>query len=207
MDKKELILYFIFSIFSLTLLFVIINFLQLKDYTAFLWACYICLPIIIYGILKRDSNIILSQIIIIAIPDLFWIFDFIYLLITGHVLLGVTTFKGSPIDKIRSLQHLILVPLSILALSQIKIKKNYKILLISLAEIVLIFFISALFAPISANINCVYKNCILIPINFLPYPLIWFGLLFTFIAISYFVIISLPFVKKSSNLRKFRKRS
>ncbi len=208
MKRKEWILDFIILIFSLTFFIVIISFLQEKNYYSFFWVCYIAIPILIFGLIKRNSNIILSQVIILAIPDLLWIIDFFYLIITGHVLIGVTTFRITTplIDQIRSLQHLYIVPLSILALSQIKLKKDYKILLIGLAEIILIFLLTLLIVPSNPlNINCIYKNCSNLPLNFLPYMLLWLILLFILITVSYFIITSLPFVKKkkySSSLNK-----
>lgn len=195
--SKNIILNSIAILFLITFCWVIISFLRLGDYSAFLWVCYISIPIIIFGLLKRNSNIILSQLVILAIPDLLWIFDFFYFLITGNVLIGATTFpKGSLIDKIRSLQHLYIVPLSLFALSIIKLKRNYKVLFFTLIEIALIFLLTIFVTPSSANINCIYKNCINIPLNFLPYTFIWFGLLFIFITISYFIITSLPFIRK-----------
>lgn len=200
MEKRDWIIYSIAIIFSLTMVLVIINFLQGNTYYGFLWGCYITIPIIIFGLFKKDSNIILSQVIILAIPDLLWIIDFFYLLITGHVLIGVTTFptQGSTlINKMRLLQHLYIVPLSLLALSRIGLKKSYRALLIGLIEIVIIFLLTILIVPDSININCVYDySCTIIPITFLPHTIEWFIFAFGFVIISYFAIISLPFIKK-----------
>ena len=198
---KNIILYSILILLSLTLFLMIIHTLLMKSYFAFFWYCYIAIFLIIIGLFKKNSSLILSQVIIIAIPDLLWIFDFIYLIFTGHVLLGVAqNFIGGLFDKIISLQHLYVVPLSLLALSTIKTKKNYKILLISLGEIILIFLLTLFFVPgsniPSSNVNCVHESCTIFPMNFLPYYVEWFLFTFGFVIISYLIIISLPFIKK-----------
>ena len=93
---------------------------------------------------------ILSQIIILAIPDLLWTFDFFYMIFSGHSLLGIVGyFPGENLlGRILSLQHLYVIPLSLIALSIIKIKKDYKILLVSLGEVSLIFLLTLIFVPV-----------------------------------------------------------
>jgi hypothetical protein len=173
------------------------NILKAKQYHVFLYTCYVALPIIIFGLFKKNSNIILSQVILIAIPDLFWMFDFLYYIFSGNSLLGlVNYFPGELLSwKITSLQHLYIVPLSLFALSKIKFKINYKILLISLFEIILIFLATLLVVP-NTPVNCIDLKCINIPLTFLPPYVVWFMFNFGFTLISYFVITSIPFFVK-----------
>lgn len=203
-EKKDLFLYFITIILSLIIFLIVIYFLQIGKPLDLLWLCYIGITIIVIGIIKRNSNLILSQILIISIPDLFWIIDLAFFIITGKSPLGlVGTYlfgKELLLGRILSLQHIIVIPLSIWALSLIKIKKNhYKALLISLLEV--IFFFSLFFLiPNLTNINCLAKNCtqIILP-NFIPYYAAWWAFMIISLLISYFIIISLPFVKKRNN--------
>src|SRR3989344_5637235 len=111
-----------------------------------LWMSYICLIIIGIGVLKKDSSLI-------GITD--------YL------------FKSSPIiDKIISLQHIFNLPLSLIALHLIKLKRT-DFWIISITQITIVFIISRLTTTYKENVNCVYHNCA----NFsfgLPYILEWF---------------------------------
>jgi hypothetical protein len=200
MEKKEWILYFIFFVFSLTFIALVIIALQRHSYSLFLWVCYIVIGIILIGIYKRNPKIILSQIIILAIPDLFWLFDLIYLVFVGHPFFGLIYFNSdqSLLEKILEFQHLYVIPLAIISLLVLKVKRDWKILLISFGEAILIFFLTLLFVPSTLPINCVHITCINFPITFLPYPLIWFLFEFSFIIISYFVLVLL-FAKKKPN--------
>jgi len=54
--------------------------------------------------------------------------------------------------------------------------------------------------PAGAGINCLPTPTICTSIifpKFIPYPLIWLVLGFSFIIISYFIVTSFPFIKKS----------
>ena len=202
MKKKEVIVYIIAIIFFITLLLMVINKFQESYYYELMWFCYISILIIIFGLFKKNSKIILSQVIILAIPDLLWIFDFLYLILFGHTLLGLADnlLGNRLLDKITSFQHLYVVPLSLVALSSLKInksKKSYNILFASLAELTLIFFITLFFVPNSQTVNCVHLSCVKINMTFLPYPLLWFLFAFSFAIISYLIIINIHvFIKK-----------
>ena len=191
MDKKKnLIIYGISILFSITLLLMIFNTLRRQAYYELFWYCYPALFLIIVGLFRKKSNLILSQLIIIAIPDLFYIFDVIYFAFTGNLLLGIAknfVYVGF-FEKITSSQHFYILPLSLLALSLIKIKKNYKILLISLTEIILIFLVTLLIVPSLSMVNCVHSRCVIPLLGFLPYYFEWFILIFGFALISYLLI-------------------
>jgi len=203
--KKDLFLYLITIILSLIILLTVIHFLKIGKPLVLLWFCYIGIIIIIIGIIKRNSNLVLSQILILNIPILLWIIDFIVFIIAGTSPLGITNvyfFDHELIlERVISLQHIIVLPLSIWALSLIKLNKNhYKALLISFSEVVLLFILGLLISNPFLNINCLAKNCTqtILP-SFIPYYVIWGGFMIISILISYFIITSLPFVKKNSH--------
>ncbi|MBS3083756.1 hypothetical protein J4423_03055 [Candidatus Pacearchaeota archaeon] len=146
-----------------------------KRFAPILWLSYICLILLAIGVLRKDSSLIASQITIIGIPYLLWNIDFFYQLITKSSLLGITDylFKSVPItDKIISLQHIFNLPLSLIALHLIKLKRT-DFWIISITQITIVFIISRLTTTYKENVNCVYHNCA----NFsfgLPYILEWF---------------------------------
>ncbi len=140
-----------------------------------LWLSYICLILLAIGVLRKDSSLIASQICIIAIPYLFWNIDFFHYLINGESLFGIVDYLFKPgelVGKIIGLQHIFNLPLSLIVLSIIKLKRTdfWKI---SVMQIVIVFFITRLVTDYEKNVNCVYHNCA----NFdfgLPYELEWF---------------------------------
>lgn len=199
MDKK-ILLNIIAIILGITMILVVIHLISWKNYSAFLWICYTAIPLTIIGIVTRKSWLILSQVSILLIPDLLWTIELIYVIITGNPMFGVSTYflERTFFEKIVSLQHIYTVPLSILALSFIKIKKDYRILLLSLAEILFFFVLTINIASIEYPVNCLPTNCTTFSLDFLPYNLIWIISTFSFAIIGYFIITSLPFVKEKS---------
>lgn len=198
--NKNILLYTIGLFFLLIFIYIFVFFAYYNFYIGLFWACYIGIFLMIIGIFFKKSNLILSQIIILLIFDLFWALDFIYRLIMGTSLIGINDyfFKGYLPNQILSFQHLVTPILAISALFLIKIKKDYKVLWISFLEI-MGFFILGFIIPAKYGINClpVSETCVsfVFP-EFIPYSLIWLAITFSFTIISYFIITSLPFVKK-----------
>lgn len=197
---KNVVLYLIASIFAVFLICAFIFYFNSQLYKGLLWICYPVLTLIIIGIFLKKSNLILSQVIIIMIPDLLWIIDFVGILITGNSLLGIAKYffyEGSLLKKMITLQHLFTLPLSIWALSLIKIKKNHKVLLISFAE--LFFFLILGMFPAMGGINCFPAAATCTSFIFpeiVSYPLLWLIVEFSFVLISYLILFSLKFIKK-----------
>lgn len=199
---KSIILYSISILFFLLVLLSVITNLRLKQYMNLLWLCYFNMALISIGIIAKKPNLILSQILILMIPDLLWIFDFFSIFITGTSILGAAKyfFAGNRglLQQILSVQHLFTIPFSLLALSLIKVKKSYKALLISSIEIIL-FFLLMYLIPGNYGVNCLPTSeiCTFLQMpKFIPYPLFWFAVEFSFIIVSYFIVAFLPFIKK-----------
>jgi hypothetical protein len=202
---KDIILYCIAALLIISLFFAIGFYLRNKLYIGLFWICYTALPLIIIGILLKKPNLILSQLIIIMIPDLMWIADFIGILLTGNSFLGVSKYffeSGSLFKKVLTLQHLYTVPLSILALGILKIDKiKLKLILISFVELIG-FFILGFILPAQYGINCLptSANCTSFVFSkIIPYPLIWIIVEFSFVLISFLILYYLPFIKKKYN--------
>ena len=199
-QKKNILFYGIGFLLSLVFIYIFVFFAYYNFYIGLLWACYIGIFLMIIGIFFKKSNLILSQIIILLVLDLFWISDFFYRFTKGTSLFGINNyfFGGTLPNQILSFQHIVTPILALSALALIKIKKDYKALWISFIEIIG-FFILGFIIPSKYGINClpISKTCFsfVFP-EFIPYPLIWFAMGFSFTTLSYFIITSLPFLKK-----------
>lgn len=203
---KNIFLYVIGSIVFITLILSIIKFVIMEEFVLLLWFCYIGLLLISIGIFTKNSSLILSQVLILAIPELFWIIDFLVSTITGSPLFGFASYIFNstriPLENFLSLFHIYIIPLAISALAITKIKiKDYKALIISFTEIFIIFIlgITINFGEYS-GINCLPtpEECssIIFP-SFLPYFVWWWIILSFSILISYLIINHLNFLKKN----------
>ncbi|MEK6836726.1 MAG: hypothetical protein AABX94_03605, partial [Nanoarchaeota archaeon] len=126
-----------------------------KGFAPILWLSYVCLILLAIGILKKDSSLIASQIAIIGIPYIIWNIDFFYNLISGNSLLGITDYlfkSNNIIDKIISLQHIFNLPLSLIALHLIKLKRT-DFWIIGTIQITIVFLISRLTTTYKENVN------------------------------------------------------
>jgi hypothetical protein len=193
MKKKDTSLLIIALVLTFFLIGAIIFYVTSKFYWGLLWFCYPALTLIIFGILLKKSDVVSIQLLIVLIPDLFWIIDFIILLLTGKPFLGVTDyfFMSSPlIRKILTIQHVFTVPLSIWALAIMKAKIKPRLIFFCICEIIGILFISYL-VPSDYGINCFPNpsSCTFFqfPSGF-PFGLTWITIEVSFILISYLML-------------------
>ena len=174
------------------------NGFQASGLAGVLWFSYIALFLIGIGILTKNSYLIGSQINIIFIPYIVWSIDFFYVLITSESLWGITNyfFTSRPIlSQIITLQHLFIIPVSLMSLYFIKLKRNdfWKL---SLIEVATFFFLIKIINP-AENINCVFENCLPLQITLIPYPLLWFLIYIVMIFLTNSLLIkSKIFIKK-----------
>jgi hypothetical protein len=204
---KEIIIYAIATLLTIDLLGGIVFYFTSRIYVGLLWICYPALTLIVLGILYKKSNLILSQLMLIMVPDLLWIADFIGILITGNSFLGVASYFFEPSSLLRKLvtsQHLFTIPLSILALSIIKTDKvKSKLLLISFAEL-MGFFTLGFILPAQYGINCLPASAGCTSFIFskaIPYPLMWIIVEFSFVLISYLILSYLPFIRNKKKTK------
>lgn len=170
----------------------ITNSLFIKNPYQIFWGCYLGLIILGIGIVRRNSFLIMSQIYILAIPLLIWDIDFIYYLILGKPLLGITDYffieSSLNLSKIISLQHLFSIPLAVYALKKIGIKKGEDAWKMSFAQIILIFLVILFITPPEQNINCVFAMCGDTNFSGFFYRITWFVTFFAFILLTKFSI-------------------
>ncbi len=130
------------------------------------WACYSGMILIGFGILINSGELILSQVNMLAVPLLFWNIDFFYRLIAGKYLWGITDYFFGDLmlpARLISLEHLFLVPLSLVALYFVKIKNTWA-WKFSLVETVIFYILTRLFSNPADNINYAFSSA------FLPLP-------------------------------------
>lgn len=203
--NKGLILNAISVVLLISLVILIINIFTFKLYSSIFWLCYTGILLVMIGIWKNKSHLILSQIIILAIPDILWIIDFLGILITGNSLMNLSSYFFEPrplLAKLVSLQHLYVIPLTLIALYLIKIDKQKLALKFAAVQLAVFLFLSRVFTSSEDNINCVYNTCFdLAPLNYLegilPYSFGWYGIMFLSAIVVYFILIKLNIFKKN----------
>lgn len=192
--NKNIILYSI-AILFLTILTssLTVGFVVDQNYVKVFWMCYILMIIVSIGIFFKKPNLILSQIIILLIPNFFWSLDIIITAITRVSIFGFASYVFTddiiPLARILTFHHLITVPLSILAVFLMRKKANKKYIFISLAE-VLVLFILGVSVPNLAGINCLPKAdaCThLFALNSFQYSTIWLFVILSLMGISYMI--------------------
>lgn len=197
-EKPDRIIPKIIGIFYLVWgITAILNAVYRGDLAPLPWLCYPGILLIGIGALKEDSTLVASQLNILGIPLALWSIDFIYFLINGQSLLGVTDYffvPGPILGKILTMQHLFTIPLSIYAIYLIRLRNNdaWKI---SFIQLTAIFFLIRMFTLQEKNINCVFSPCLNINTG-LPYPITWFMLAFLMVLIVNFLITRMNFLNE-----------
>jgi hypothetical protein len=178
MEKREKVILNTIAVFFI--LIVVAKYIQLisiGEINGFFWYCYIGMIVMAIAIFRKNSFMLVTQMNLLLIPTILWVFDFIYFVLTKQYLIGVsspffTSFLFS--QKLLSMEHIFLPIFSLIALYIIKIDKN-KIkftFLISILEGYLIFFVTRIISSPAENINCVYKTCLNFNLPFY-YPIHW----------------------------------
>lgn len=161
-DKKRILYWILGGYLFLLGIFGIVNAILISPETANpLWICYSSLILIGAGFFLRNSYLILSQLNIIFVPLIFWNIDFFYKAFTKSSLWGITDyfFMGNfGLGSFITLQHVYILPLAILGVYFLKLKRN-RAWVISLIQISLIFFFSFFFTLPEKNTNCVFESC------------------------------------------------
>src|SRR3989338_4767924 len=89
---KNIILTTLGIIYILLGLISFYNAIKYTETAGILWFSYVAFFLIGIGILTRKSWLIASQLNIILIPYIIWNIDFLYVLITGNSLWGITNY-------------------------------------------------------------------------------------------------------------------
>jgi len=197
-DYIEKIFQVIGFLFIILGIFAYYNGFQNSGLAGVLWFSYTALFIIGIGMLTRNPYLIGSQINIVLLPYIVWNLDFFYVLITSESLWGITNyfFASRPISsQIITLQHLFIIPVSLVSLYFIKLKRNdfWKL---SLIWVSISFLLIRIINPVE-NINCVFENCLPFQITFIPYPFVWFLSYIAIILLTNFLLVkSKLFIKE-----------
>ena len=169
------------------------NALYMKEFGLILWQCYIGLIVIGFGIIKRNSSLIGSQLNIIAIPLILWTIDFLYYLITSNSLWGISDYffveNRTLLSNLITLQHVFTIPLALFVVYNLRFERKdfWKI---SMIQLVIIYFLSYLLTSREDNINCVFEPCLNINFQF-PYAITWFSLSFLMVFLTNYLLVYL----------------
>lgn len=169
-----------------------------KDTASFLWFSYTALILIGFGVLRRNSYLIASQLNIIFIPYIVWNIDFFYVLFTGSSLWGITDyfFHARPfLTQIVTIQHIFIIPVSLFALWMINLKRKdfWKF---SAIQVIIFFFLVRIFTAQAENINCAFKSCLPFAFSDLTYSVLWFLAYGIMIAITTFLLTKVKIFNK-----------
>lgn len=171
----------------------ILNVIYLREFGEMLWQCYVSLIIIGFGIVRRNTSWIGSQLNIISIPLILWTVDFLYLLITSEPLWGISDYffieDGPILSNLITLQHIFTIPLSFFVIYNLGFKRKdfWKI---SVMQIIAIYLASYFFTSRERNINCVFEPCLNINFQF-PYFITWFVMSFLMVFLTNYLLIKL----------------
>lgn len=127
-----------------------------------------------------------AQLCLGAIPELIWSFDFVFRLLTGAQLWGITEymFKNGAFDWLHlySLQHIFFVPAALYAMYLLggPVRNAW---LGSIGQGIVMWGLSFAFSP-DLNINCVYYKCLFdLPL----YRITWPALILLHVILVYWV--------------------
>jgi len=197
-DYEDIILNIVGILFLVLGIVAVLNSLYSKNLMQVFWACYLGLLLIGFGIIKRNSFIIMSQVYILAIPLILWDIDFLYWIIMQKPLWGITDYffleRVLNLGKLISLQHLFTIPLSIYAVKKIGLKRRdaWKW---SFIQITVVYILVSVLTTPEYNINCVFNPCINLYFG-LPYRLTWFIIFFGMTSLTSVVINNFIIKKK-----------
>lgn len=198
--KEKRMPFYIYAIgvfFILTGILAIFYALYNNHPESIFWFCYGSILLIGIGILIRNSTLISSQIYILLVPDLIWITDFIYYIFAGHSFFHIVDyfFEGNmTLPFLISLQHLFVVPLTLLVLSVIKIKSKFAFIF-SFIHLILLFAITRYFTTPEFNVNCVYQACGSVFSSGI-YPFLWIFLSFLMVLIVQAVLFNISSLRQ-----------
>jgi hypothetical protein len=181
--------FIVFGIIAVLDSFIRGNFMQV------LWFSYIALILIGFGLYKKNTSLIITQLNIVIIPFIVWNIDFFYVLLFNSRLLGITDYffngSGSALRYI-TLQHVVIIPVSLLAIYLWKVQKK-DLWKFSLMQVIIFFGVIRTFTSAKANINLAFS-----PIPFLAeyisseiYPFFWILFYFIMIFIVNFLLVEL----------------
>jgi len=177
---------FIGLFFILVGAFAFYNGVELFGISGIFWFSYVALFLTGVGIYTKNSSLIASQLCIILIPYIFWNIDFFYVLATGNSLWGITDYFFQPrplLAQIISVQHVFIVPISLLAIYFIKLKRK-DFWIFSVIQVVLFYFLARILSNLEDNVNCAFQNCMSFYISPEIYPFFWFLAYFAMIGIT-----------------------
>lgn len=165
------------------------------------WICYSGMILLGIGLARKDATLILAECNVLAVTLIVWSIDFVYHLVTHTPLWGLTQYvftQTAFLPRFISLQHLIMLPIMVIALFIIKVPRKNNAWVISSIQVLLLYLLTYLITVPSLNTNCVFKSCLVILDLSAYYPWMWFIAMGVMIALTQVVIMSSrPFMPSS----------
>jgi len=199
--------YFDYFVRLLGILFITLGILAVREsflaenYYQILWLCYSSVIFTGIAFFKKNNFLLISQINILLIPLLVWNIDFFYMIFNGSSLFGITDYffkQDSFVSLIVSSQHIFIIPLSLLVIYFLGVKRrdSWKL---SMIHITSFFIIVRLFTSPEKNINFNFIPFNQFLVNLIPqwiYGFVWFIIFFVMIFLTNFLLIKLSNVRK-----------
>ncbi len=154
------------------------------NYAHFIWFSGHVTILLGVSILLRNRFVVTAELCIALIPETFWSIDFLGKVFFNKYILGVTQYifeQKFNLVTLLNLQHLLIVPLGLVALWYIRMDKNgWKGSLVHMSALWVLGFA----AGQSYNINCVFRSCMPSLENLSSYMVLWPVMVLTMIFIS-----------------------
>ena len=163
------------------------------------WACYVVMVIMGIASFMRSGYLIAAGLSVVATYLITLDVDFLYQLIFGKPLWGITNYFFKELflaARLISLEHLFLVPLGLFAiyLTGLKRKDHWKI---SIMATMAIMGATLLLTNPSYNVNCAFISCIPVFSNVPYYSLTWLLFIIATIFVNAFIINKLFYRKEA----------
>lgn len=194
--KKERILNFLGILFLTAGIIRLIILILTANLIHFFWFSNHVLLLLGIGVLMRNRFLVTAELCIALVPETLWTLDFLSKILFNKYLFGVTQYvfeQGLNLLTISTLQHLLIVPLGIIALWFLGVSNDawkYSFIHASL------LWIAGFLTGKEYNINCVFKNCIAYFENLEHYRIAWPVIVLIMIVLSNFALTGLNSIKE-----------
>jgi hypothetical protein len=162
----------------------------------FFWLSNHIMLLLGIGVLMRNKVLVTAELCIALVPETLWTLDFLSKILFGKYLFGVTKYvfeQGLNFLTVSTMQHLLIVPLGIIALWFLGVSsKAWKYSFIHAS----LLWLAGFLIGKEYNLNCVFKNCITYFENLQNYMIAWSVIVLIMIILSNLALTGLNSLKK-----------
>ncbi len=194
--KKDRILNFLGILFLTAGIIRFIILIFTANWRHFFWLSNHVLLLLGIGVLMRNRFLVTAELCIALVPETLWTLDFLSKILFDKYLFGVTKYvfeQGLNFLTLSALQHLLIVPLGIIALWFLGVSdKAWKYSFIHAS----LLWPAGFLAGQEYNLNCIFRYCIVYFENLENYMIAWPVIVLIMIILSNFVLRGLNSIKK-----------